>query len=147
MLCISTCKGGHYLFAYRYPQSCWYTLATGSIICIRWGVYKSILYSKYQVILLQIFWHCLEKHLVQLQQQFTVTCVFPGSGLFVTPKDYSLPGFSVHGVFQEEYWRELPFPPPGDLPRSGIKRFVRQILYNWATWEATRLKKKAWVCA
>ena len=28
----------------------------------------------------------------------------------------SPPGSSVHGIFQQEYWSGLPFPPPGDLP-------------------------------
>ena len=28
---------------------------------------------------------------------------------------------SVHGISQQEYWTGLPFPPPGDLPNSGIK--------------------------
>ena len=32
----------------------------------------------------------------------------------------SPPGSSVHGIFQVEYWSGLPFPPPGDLPDSGI---------------------------
>jgi len=35
--------------------------------------------------------------------------------------DYSLPGFSVHGIFQQEYWSGLPFPSPGDLPDPGIE--------------------------
>ena len=35
--------------------------------------------------------------------------------------DCSLPGFSVHGVSQQEYWSGLPFPTPGDLPDPGIK--------------------------
>ena len=35
--------------------------------------------------------------------------------------DYSLPGSSVHGIFQEEYWSELPFPSPRDLPDPGIE--------------------------
>ena len=34
--------------------------------------------------------------------------------------DYSLLGFSVHGIFQE-YWSRLPFPSPGDLPDPGIE--------------------------
>ena len=34
---------------------------------------------------------------------------------------YSPPGFSVHGVFQARILEWLSFPPPGDLPRSGIK--------------------------
>ena len=32
-----------------------------------------------------------------------------------------LPGFSVHGIFQQEYWSGLPFPPPGGLHNPGIK--------------------------
>ena len=35
--------------------------------------------------------------------------------LFVSPLDSNLPGFSVQGVFRQECWDELPFPPPGDL--------------------------------
>ena len=33
----------------------------------------------------------------------------------------SLPGFSVHGILQQEYWSGLPFPSPGDLPNPGIE--------------------------
>ena len=34
--------------------------------------------------------------------------------------DCSLPGSSVHGIPQQEYWSGLPFPTPGEssLPRS-----------------------------
>ena len=35
--------------------------------------------------------------------------------------DCSLSGSSVHGILQQEYWRGLPCPPPGDLPNPGIK--------------------------
>ena len=35
------------------------------------------------------------------------------------PMDCSLPGFSVHGIFQEEYWSGLPFPSPADLSNPG----------------------------
>ena len=37
------------------------------------------------------------------------------------PKDGSPPGFSVHGISQQEYWSGLPFPPLGDLPDPGIE--------------------------
>ena len=37
------------------------------------------------------------------------------------PMDCSLPGSSVHGVLQEEYWSGLPCPPPGDPPGPGIE--------------------------
>ena len=35
--------------------------------------------------------------------------------------DCSPPGSSVRGIFRQEYWNELPFPPPGDLPDPGIE--------------------------
>ena len=34
--------------------------------------------------------------------------------------DHNLPGSSVHGIFQQEYWTGLPFPPPGDLSNPGV---------------------------
>ena len=37
------------------------------------------------------------------------------------PMDCSLPGSSVHGIFQAIYWSGLPFPSPGDLPNPGIE--------------------------
>ena len=37
------------------------------------------------------------------------------------PVDCSLPGSSLHGILQQEYWTGLPFPSPGDLPNLGIK--------------------------
>ena len=40
--------------------------------------------------------------------------------LFVT-MDYSLPGSSIHGIFQAKYWSGLPFPSPEDLPDPGIE--------------------------
>ena len=33
------------------------------------------------------------------------------------PIDYSLPGSSVHGISQEEYWSGLPCTPSRDLPK------------------------------
>ena len=35
--------------------------------------------------------------------------------------DCSLPGFSVHGISQQEYWSGLPFPPPGDFLDKGME--------------------------
>ena len=37
------------------------------------------------------------------------------------PMDCSLPGSSVHGIFQAIYWSGLPFPSPGDLPNPRIE--------------------------
>ena len=48
--------------------------------------------------------------------------------------DYGLPGFSVHGILQAEYWSGLPFPPPGDLPDPGMEpgspALAKRILYH-----------------
>ena len=48
-----------------------------------------------------------------------LSCVW----LFMTPNPpwQSPPRSSVHGIFRQEYWSELPFPSPGDLPNPGIK--------------------------
>ena len=40
---------------------------------------------------------------------------------FCHPMDCSLPGSSVHGVFQERILEGLPFPPPEDLPNPGME--------------------------
>ena len=37
------------------------------------------------------------------------------------PTDCSLPGCSIHGIFQARTLEWLPFPSPGDLPNSGIE--------------------------
>ena len=37
------------------------------------------------------------------------------------PVDCSLPGSSLHGILQEEYWSGLLCPPPGDLSNPGIE--------------------------
>ena len=59
--------------------------------------------------------------------------------LFCDPIDCSPPGFSVHGISRWEYWSELPFSSPGDLPHPGISYIGRQIRYHWATREAPQL--------
>ena len=43
------------------------------------------------------------------------------SWLFCGTLYCSLPGSSIHGTSRQEYWSELPFPSPGDLPNPGIE--------------------------
>ena len=38
-----------------------------------------------------------------------------------SPVDCSPPGSSDHRFFRQDYWSRLPFPPPVDLPNSGIE--------------------------
>ena len=37
------------------------------------------------------------------------------------PMDCSPPGSRVHGILRQQYWSELPCPPPGVLPHPGIE--------------------------
>ena len=57
------------------------------------------------------------------------------------PVDCSPPGSSVHGILQARRWSRLPFPSPGDLPKSGIKpgshHFAERFFTIWATREAS----------
>ena len=66
------------------------------------------------------------------------------SNSFVTPWTTVLQIPLSMGFSRQEYWSELPFPPPGNLPGPGIKlesqvSFIgKQILNLWATWGAQR---------
>jgi len=47
------------------------------------------------------------------------------------PMDCSLPGFSIHGIFQQEYWSGLPLPSLLNKVRTmGIKErdWIRELL-------------------
>ena len=41
--------------------------------------------------------------------------------LFVTPWTVTCQALLSMGFSSQEYWSELPFPPPGDLPDPGIE--------------------------
>ena len=52
---------------------------------------------------------------------FLFVCLVTQSCLTLCgPMDCSPPGSSVHGIFRQESWSGLPFPPPGDLPNPEI---------------------------
>ena len=71
---------------------------------------------------------------VKSEREVAQSCPTPSG-----PMDCSLPGSSIHGIFQQEYWAGVLFPSPGDLPDSGIKLHLllgRQTLYQGATREA-----------
>ena len=58
-----------------------------------------------------------ESEVAQLCPTLFFVCV----RLFVTPTDCSLPGSSVRGILQQEYWSGVPFLFPGDRPNPGIE--------------------------
>ena len=47
--------------------------------------------------------------------------VFSRVLLFVTPRTLARQAPLPMKFSRQEYWSSLPFPPPGDLPNSGIK--------------------------
>ena len=51
------------------------------------------------------------------------------------PMDCRLPGFPVHGISKEEYWSELLFPFPGDLPDPGIEHASSALAGGFSTTE------------
>ena len=67
--------------------------------------------------------------------------------LFVTPWTVACQAPLSMGFPRQEYWSGLPFPPPGDLPDTGVEPashvscascIGRQILYHCTLWEAHR---------
>ena len=65
-------------------------------------------------------------------------CVVSHIVPFATPRTVTRQTLLSMGLSRQEYWNELPFSPPGDLPNPGIEclLYCRQVLYHWATWEA-----------
>ena len=76
-------------------------------------------------------------------------CVYVDVLSRVCLSDSTTPWTAAHqttlfkGFSRQEYWRVLPFPPPGDRPDSGIKLasfamacISRLILYYCTTWES-----------
>ena len=74
--------------------------------------------------------------------------------LFLTPWTVAHQAPLSVGFSRQEYWSELPCPPPGDLPHPGIKpaSLMSPALADWffttsATWEALEnVKVKVSVC-
>ena len=50
-----------------------------------------------------------------------LSCVLSHVQLFATPWTAARHAPLAMEFSRQEYWRELPFPPPGDLPNPGIK--------------------------
>ena len=52
---------------------------------------------------------------------YVCVCMLSSVQLFCESMDYSPSGSSVRGSFRQEYWSELLFPPPGNLPAPGMR--------------------------
>ena len=53
--------------------------------------------------------------------------------LFATPWTVAQQSPLSMGFSRQEYWSELPFPSPGDLPNPGIKPRVSCLVYGFYT--------------
>ena len=71
---------------------------------------------------------------------YSIVCVLSRVQLFANPWTFTLPSFSVHGIFQARVleWVTLFSSRESSQPRGWtlISCIGRQILYHWATWEA-----------
>ena len=79
----------------------------------------------------------------RIVKQLLVLSHFSHVQLFVTPWSiaHQVPLFM--GILRQEYWSELPFPSPGDLPNPGIEPMFLMFLElegrffsTRSTWEA-----------
>ena len=57
-------------------------------------------------------------------------CLWP-HGLYIAHQAPLSMGFP-----RQEYWNGLPFPSPGDRPKTWVSCVGRWILYHWTAWEA-----------
>ena len=63
----------------------------------------------------------LEKSILKTKLKFTRICVFSCIRLFVSLWTVACqPPLSI-GIFRQEHWSELPYPPSGDLPNPGVE--------------------------
>ena len=58
------------------------------------------------------------------------------SNSFATPWTVACQASLSTGFSRQEYWSELPFPSPGDLPNPGIKPTYLTLAGRFFTWEA-----------
>ena len=59
--------------------------------------------------------------LLQCMKVKTENEVTQSSPTLRDPMDCSLPGSSIHGIFQQEYWSGVPLPSPNILLRGTLK--------------------------
>ena len=97
---------------------------------------------KYMLITLR-FAFFLNKYLTGLKVLTSLTeySVLSHIRLFATPWTVAGQTPLSKGFPRQEYWSDLPLPPPGNLPDPGIwtlffcvSWIVRQTLYHWATY-------------
>ena len=71
--------------------------------------------------------------ILSLLKTLCILSLFSHVQLFVTLWTIAHQALLSLGFSRQEYWSELPFPPPGDLPDQGLKPGIlhcRQILYQ-----------------
>ena len=81
------------------------------------------------------------KDTCSLEEKLWQTCCVLAAQLCLilcNPLDCSLPDSSVHGIFQQEYWSGLPFPPPGESSQPRDWTWVSCISGIFFTVWATR---------
>ena len=62
--------------------------------------------------------------------------------LFGTPRTVAQQAPLSMGFPRQEYWSGWPFPPPGDLPKSGIKPVSPALAGGFSTTEVNKKKQE-----
>ena len=95
-----------------------------------------LLCNSFKVIICNQSKCCPKMYTVHVYANSVHSCLTLGDTL-----EYSLPGSSVHGILQQEYWSGLPCPPPGSLPNPRISPHLLSFLQSR---QMSHLKPKFW---
>ena len=120
----------------------------GISVCIYTHTYTHIYASSFQInilLLLPIFlkyiMHVL-RHFPAFSISIVVVYLLSHVQLFCNPRDFNLPGSSVHEISQARIleWVDISFSRGSSWPKdwTGISCVGGQILYHWATWDALK---------
>ena len=118
-------------FLYKY-KICPLTSSTNVIL----SRYQYTLNRKHTVFPSSFFHELIEVHSLSLR--LSLSRVW----FFMTLWTVARQALPFRGLFRQEYWSGVPFPPPGDLrdpgfkPVSSASPVCRWVLYCWATGEA-----------
>ena len=77
----------------------------------------------------------------QLSYSLLLACILSHVQVFATPLSMAHQAPLSMGFSRQAYWSGLPFPPPGDLPDSGIELASpeQETFHKWAIAEDTDL--------
>ena len=101
---------------WKWKRQIFYTHLSCRVICVSERRPLSEFFEGLRAYFLVCSWELLISKGSHVHAQLLQSCP-----TLCDPMDHSLPGSSVHGIFQARILEWLPFPTPGDLPNPGIE--------------------------